>query len=66
MEVTIVEPCALVVVTFANVVGPVFVFDVVGLLELLLSVSVENGLVEREGALGPVKGPVKLIAGVTS
>jgi len=54
MEVTIVEPCALVVVKFANVVGPVFVLDAAGLLELPLPVAVENGAVEREGALGPL------------
>ena len=55
MEVTIVEPCASVVVTFANeaVEGAVLVLvfgDDVGLLETL---PVGNGAVASEGVAGP-------------
>ena len=52
MEVTIVEPCALVVVTFANeaVDGALLVLGDVGLLETL---PVGNGAVASEGVAGP-------------
>jgi hypothetical protein len=61
MEVTIVEPWALVVVMFANVVGPVFVLDATELLELLellelpLPVFV-NGIRTSEGVVKATAG----------
>lgn len=52
MEVTIVEPCSLVVVTFANeaVEGALLVLSDV---ELLDTLPVENGAVASEGVAGP-------------